>query len=126
VKDNPVSHGVAAGVGPLRVKITPDGSPSMQEYRKKVLEELVTKKKAGGDLCSVMMLVVGMAPGRRCRHCAYIAAGHAICLHQQDGELDGYQLFEMIVAKWGVPYGVELRRLDFAGKKLLYVNVMWK
>jgi len=25
--------------------------------------------------------------------------------HKQDGELDGYQLFDMIVAKWGVPYG---------------------
>lgn len=44
----------------------------------------------------------------------------------QDAELDGYQLFDMIVAKWGVPYGVELRRLDFGGKKLLYANVMWK
>lgn len=32
----------------------------------------------------------------------------------------------MITAKWGVPYGVELRRLDFGGKKLLYANVMWK
>jgi hypothetical protein len=31
-----------------------------------------------------------------------------------------------VTAKWGVPYGLELRRLDFGGKKLLYVNVMWK
>lgn len=73
---------------PLRVVITPDGSPSMQEYRKKVLQDLVERKNIG--------------------------------------ELDGYQLFDMIVAKWGVPYGVELRRMDFAGKKLLYINVMWK
>lgn len=75
-------------VGPLNVVITPDGSPSMQEYRKKVLQDLVERKN--------------------------------------NGEMDGYQLFDMIVAKWGVPYGVELRRLDFAGKKLLYINVMWK
>lgn len=75
-------------VAPLNVVITPDGSPSMQEYRKKVLQDLVERKN--------------------------------------NGELDGYQLFDMIVAKWGVPYGVELRRLDFAGKKLLYINVMWK
>lgn len=51
--------------------ITPDGSPSMQEYRKKVLEDMVQKTS--------------------------------------DAELDGYQLFDMIVAKWGVPYGCVAR-----------------
>lgn len=29
--------------GPLSVRITPDGSPSMQEYRKRILEDLVQK-----------------------------------------------------------------------------------
>eukprot|EP00624_Nannochloropsis_granulata_P004397 evm.model.NODE_31921_length_33497_cov_50.621609.1 len=47
-------------VAPLNVVITPDGSPSMQEYRKKVLQDLVERKN--------------------------------------NGELDGYQLFDMIVA----------------------------
>lgn len=40
--------------------------------------------------------------------------------------MDGYILFDLIVSKWGVPYGVELRRMEFAGKNLLYINVMWK
>lgn len=33
--------------GPLMVRITPDGSPSMQEYRKKILQDMIAVKKVG-------------------------------------------------------------------------------
>lgn len=70
------------------IKITPDGSRDMEEYRRNVIDNLVTRTN--------------------------------------DSELDGYQLFDLIVAKWGVAYGIEFRKLVFAGKPLLYLNVMWK
>lgn len=70
------------------IKITPDGSKDMEEYRRNVIDTLVTKT--------------------------------------DDTELDGYQLFDLIVAKWGVAYGIEFRKLVFAGKPLLYLNIMWK
>ena len=70
------------------IKITPDGSKDMEEYRRNVIDTLVTKT--------------------------------------DDAELDGYQLFDLIVAKWGVAYGIEFRKLVFAGKPLLYLNIMWK
>jgi hypothetical protein len=48
------------------------------------------------------------------------------CAGQQGRRLDGYQLFEMIEIKYGVPYAVEFRKLEFAGKQRLYLNIMWK
>mmetsp|Transcript_7626 Transcript_7626/g.11443 ORF Transcript_7626/g.11443 Transcript_7626/m.11443 type:complete len:178 (+) Transcript_7626:44-577(+) len=41
-------------------------------------------------------------------------------------EFDGYKLCDLIVNKWGMPYDLQLKKEVFAGKPMLYLNVMWK
>ena len=44
----------------------------------------------------------------------------------EDRPFDGYQLRDLIVEKWTVPYDVQFKREVFMGKPMLFLNVMWK
>ncbi|CAN0362767.1 unnamed protein product, partial [Phaeothamnion confervicola] len=39
-------------------------------------------------------------------------------------EFDGYALCDIIVEKWGVPYDIQIKKDVFAGKPMVYFNVM--
>ncbi len=57
----PATRRTLGRTGPLSVVITPDGSPSMQEYRKKVLQDLVERKNVrsvGGWVWGVLGALV--------------------------------------------------------------------
>ncbi|CAM9193274.1 unnamed protein product, partial [Choristocarpus tenellus] len=41
-------------------------------------------------------------------------------------DFTGYDLYDLIVEKWGVPYDVQINKTVFAGKPVLCYNVMWK
>jgi len=49
-----------------------------------------------------------------------------VATEDDNGELDGYKFRDLIVAKWGVPYDVQLQRSVFLGKPMMVLNVMWK
>lgn len=38
----------------------------------------------------------------------------------------GYDMYDLIVDKFGVPYDVQINKTVFAGKPVLCFNVMWK
>ncbi len=44
----------------------------------------------------------------------------------EDRPFDGYQLRDLIVEKWTVPYDIQFKREVFMGKPMLFLNVMWK
>mmetsp|Transcript_32237 Transcript_32237/g.42512 ORF Transcript_32237/g.42512 Transcript_32237/m.42512 type:complete len:197 (+) Transcript_32237:97-687(+) len=41
-------------------------------------------------------------------------------------EFNGYDFFDLIQEKWSVPYDIRLKKEQFAGKPMLYLNVMWR
>ena len=43
-----------------------------------------------------------------------------------DRPFDGYQLRDLIVNKWTVPYDIQIKREMFLGKPMLFLNVMWR
>ncbi|CAM9315671.1 unnamed protein product [Discosporangium mesarthrocarpum] len=45
---------------------------------------------------------------------------------RQRQEFTGYDFFDLIVDKWGVPYDIQINKTVFAGKPVLCFNVMWK
>ncbi|KAG5187158.1 hypothetical protein JKP88DRAFT_235375 [Tribonema minus] len=45
---------------------------------------------------------------------------------QDEDKFDGYKLCDLIVDKWGAPLDIQIKKEVFAGKPLLYLNVMWK
>ena len=45
---------------------------------------------------------------------------------EEDRPFDGYQLRDLIVGKWTVPYDIQIKREMFMGKPMLFLNVMWK
>eukprot|EP00639_Heterosigma_akashiwo_P003837 CAMPEP_0194589098 /NCGR_PEP_ID=MMETSP0292-20121207/20344_1 /TAXON_ID=39354 /ORGANISM="Heterosigma akashiwo, Strain CCMP2393" /LENGTH=246 /DNA_ID=CAMNT_0039446069 /DNA_START=272 /DNA_END=1013 /DNA_ORIENTATION=- len=45
---------------------------------------------------------------------------------EQRDEFSGYDLFDLIVDKWGVAYDIRLKKETFAGKPMLFINVLWR
>lgn len=41
-------------------------------------------------------------------------------------EFTGYDMYDLIVDKFDVPYDVQINKTVFAGKPVLCLNVMWK
>lgn len=41
-------------------------------------------------------------------------------------EFSGYDMYDLIVDKFDVPYDVQINKTVFAGKPVLCFNVMWK
>lgn len=41
-------------------------------------------------------------------------------------EFTGYDMYDLIVGKFDVPYDVQINKTVFAGKPVLCFNVMWK
>lgn len=41
-------------------------------------------------------------------------------------EFSGYDMVDIIVEKWGVPHDIQIKKEVFAGKPLVFLNVMWK
>lgn len=41
-------------------------------------------------------------------------------------EFTGYDMYDLIVDKFEVPYDVQINKTVFAGKPVLCLNVMWK
>lgn len=41
-------------------------------------------------------------------------------------EFTGYDMYDLIVDKFDVPYDVQINKTVFAGKPVLCFNVMWK
>lgn len=45
---------------------------------------------------------------------------------KQQQSFTGYDMYDLIVGKFEVPYDIQINKTVFAGKPVLCFNVMWK